>query len=174
MKPKKLDEIDVKILTALQEEGRITNQRLSEMVGLSARPCLERVRRLEAAGYIAGYTAVLDPSLFANLVLVFAEVALKAHTPTSETAFERRARRTPEVVECYQVSGEYDYLVKLACRSLEHYRDLTAAWLGDPTLGVARVVGHVVLRPIQQFGGYPLEAPTRGGTTSAAAGRRRR
>jgi DNA-binding Lrp family transcriptional regulator len=159
MKPRKLDEIDLRILAALQEQGRITNQRLSELVGLSPRPCLERVRRLEAAGYIAGYTAVLDPTRFAGLVLVFAHVALKAQTPAAETAFERRARRAPEVVECHQVSGDFDYLVKLACRSLEHYRELTAAWLDDASLGVARVTGHAVLRPVRHFGGYPLDGP---------------
>lgn len=158
MRSKKLDQIDIRILAALQRDGRITNQRLSTMVGLSPRPCLERIRKLERAGYISRYMAVLNPALVTGLIIVFAEIALKDQSRTTQEAFERRLAATPEVVECYLVSGQFDYIARIASPGLDRYRDLTATWIDDAGLGVARIVSSIVLQPVRDFSGYPIAA----------------
>ncbi|MDE1148517.1 MAG: Lrp/AsnC family transcriptional regulator [Azospirillaceae bacterium] len=156
MKPRKLDAIDIKILTELQADGRITNQALSERVGLSARPCLERVRRLEREGVIVRYQAQVDVRRVQSCVFVLAQISLEKQGRQRTSAFERRLREVPEVIECFEVSGPYDYIAKLVCRDLEGYQALTDSWIDDPEMGVARVVSNVVLRPIRDFGTYPV------------------
>ncbi|MDR3516151.1 MAG: Lrp/AsnC family transcriptional regulator [Azospirillaceae bacterium] len=156
MKAGKLDPIDLKILGTLQRDGRLTNQRLSEQVHLSPRACLDRVRRLEAVGIITRYMAVVDPRLVVQLTIFFAEISLKDHTQRALAGFERRIRTCPEVVDCYLVSGPFDYLARIACRDIESYRLLTEAWADDPTLGVSRIVTNIVLHTVREFGGYPL------------------
>lgn len=149
-----LDTIDIRILAALQREGRMTIQRLAESVGLSPRPCLERVRRLEAAGVIIGYRAVLAPERLAKPVIVFAEIVLQSHA--QHDRFERRLAGIEEIVECWEVSGAFDYILRFVCPDLAAYEALTAALIDDPALGVARVVSHVALRPVRRFAGYPV------------------
>lgn len=158
MKPKKLDQIDIRILTELQRDGRITNQALSERVGLSARPCLERVRRLERDGIIVRYQAVVDVRRVQSCVFVLAQIALEKQGRQRSGAFERRLKETPEVIECFEVSGPFDYIAKIACRDLEAYQTLTDAWIDDADLGVTRVVTNVVLRPLRDFGTPPIFA----------------
>jgi DNA-binding Lrp family transcriptional regulator len=155
-KARRLDPLDLKILTELQRQGRITNQRLSELVGLSARPCLERVRRLEAAGYIARYMAILDIEAMPDLVAAFAEITLKSQATPALAAFERRLAQCPEVAECYLVSGRFDYLAQIVCPSLERYNELTTQWIDDPELAVGRIVSNFIIKPIRQFSGYKL------------------
>ncbi|HYC05539.1 MAG TPA: Lrp/AsnC family transcriptional regulator [Azospirillaceae bacterium] len=159
MKLKKLDQIDLKILSELQRDGRITNQALSERVGLSARPCLERVRRLEREGVVVRYQALIDVRRLQSCVFVMAQIAMEKHGRVVQGAFEKRLRDTPEVIECFEVSGQFDYCAKIVCRDLDAYQDLTATWIDDPELGVSRVVSNVVLRPIRDFGAYPLFGP---------------
>ena len=156
-KARRLDPLDLKILTALQRQGRITNQRLSELVGLSARPCLERVRQLEAAGYIARYMAILDIEAMPDLVAAFAEITLKSQATQALSAFERRIADCPEVVECYLVGGRFDYLAQIVCASLDRYNELTTDWIDDPDLPVGRIVSNFIIKPVRQFSGYPLD-----------------
>jgi DNA-binding Lrp family transcriptional regulator len=152
-RPPALDRIDVKILSTLQRSGRMTIQKLAETVGLSSRPCLERVRRLEAAGVIAGYQAVIDLAKLSRPVTVFSEVVLEklAH----KERFEKHLLALAEVVECWEVTGASDYLVRFVCADVAAYEELTTALIDHPHLGVARVVSHIVLRPVRKFGGYP-------------------
>ncbi|TAK89844.1 MAG: Lrp/AsnC family transcriptional regulator [Burkholderiaceae bacterium] len=152
---KPLDRIDLKILAILQQDGRITNQALSEQVNLSARACLERVKHLEQEGFIIGYRAAINP-LHLPHVTVLAEVTLKDQRQTTMQEFQRRVRDCPEVIACYLVSGQYDYLLRFACPSIEHYRDLTNRWIDDLTLGVARIVSNTELQTIKEFTGLPL------------------
>ncbi|HYE52298.1 MAG TPA: Lrp/AsnC family transcriptional regulator [Azospirillaceae bacterium] len=159
MKLKKLDQIDIRILNELQREGRITNQALSERVGLSARPCLERVRRLEREGVVVRYQAVIDVRRLQSCVFVLAQIALEKHGRQAQAVFEKRLKETPEVIECFEVSGQFDYCAKLVCRDIDAYQDLTASWIDDPDLGVSRVVSNVVMRPIRDFGTYPIFGP---------------
>lgn len=154
MKP--LDELDLKILRVLQQDGRITNQALCERVGLSARACLDRVRRLERERGIEGYRAVVGRRALGNVLVVFTEVTLVDQRQATLQQFERRAARCPEVVACYLVSGQYDYLVRFACRDLDHYQSLSDAWINDRSMGVARIVSHPELKAVKEFAGYPV------------------
>jgi len=154
MKP--LDPIDRKILRALQADGRLTNQALCERVGLSPRASLDRVRRLEREGRIAGYHARVARDAAGPLVVIHTEVMLVDQRQATLAQFEQRAIRCPEVIACYLVSGPFDYLVRFACADLEHYQRLSDAWINDLTMGVARLVSHTELRTVKEFTGYPV------------------
>ena len=148
-----LDRIDVKILAELQRDGRSTIQKLAETIGLSARATLERVRRLEAAGVIAGYQAVVELRQLSRPVNIFAEIILEKHA--NRGRFEKRLASIDEVVECWEVSGDVDYLVRFVCSDLAGYEEVTSALIDDTNLGVARIVSHVALRAVRRFAGYP-------------------
>jgi Lrp/AsnC family transcriptional regulator of ectoine degradation len=148
-----LDRIDVKILAALQRNGRMSIQKLSAAAGLSARACLERVRRLEASGIIIGYQALIDIAKLSKPVNVFAEIVLEKQA--QQGALEQRLAAIEEVVECWEVSGTVDYLARFVCADLGDYQALTTGLIDDPKLGVARIISHVALRPIRRFAGYP-------------------
>ena len=152
-RPPALDRIDVRILAALQRDGRSTIQKLAETVALSPRACLERVRRLEAAGVIAGYQAVVELSRLSRPVNIFAEIILEKLA--NSRRFEKRLAAIEEVVECWEVSGTIDYLARFVCADLTAYEELTSELIDDPALGVARIVSHVALRPVRRFAGYP-------------------
>jgi DNA-binding Lrp family transcriptional regulator len=152
-RPTGLDRIDVKILSALQRNGRLSIQKLSETAGLSPRASLERVRRLEASGVIRGYQAQIELGKLSRPVNVFAEIVLEKQAKQAQ--LERRLAAIEEVVECWQVSGTVDYLARFVCADLSAYEALTTRLIDDPKLGVARIVSHVALRPIRRFGGYP-------------------
>jgi DNA-binding Lrp family transcriptional regulator len=152
-RPPALDRIDIRILSALQKNGRSTIQNLAGAVGLSPRACLERVRRLEAARIVTGYQAQIDLALLSRPVNVFAEIVLEKQAQQSR--FEQRLAGIEEVVECWEVSGTVDYLARFVCADLAMYQALTTELIDDPRLGVARIVSHVALRPIRRFTGYP-------------------
>jgi DNA-binding Lrp family transcriptional regulator len=148
-----LDRIDVKILAALQRNGRSTVQKLAETVGLTSRPCLERMRRLEAAGIIIGYQAVVALERLSRPITVFAEIALEKQG--RQDRVERRLTDIEEVTECWEISGDFDYLARFVCLDLAKYEALTAELIDDRELGVARIVSHIALRPVRRFAGYP-------------------
>ncbi len=151
-----LDRIDRTLLEMLQRDGRMSAQGLSEAVNLSARATLNRVKRLEEDGLIEGYRAMLHRRAIGDHVSVFAEIALKDQRQATVQRFERAMVDCPEVLACYLVSGRYDYLVRLACRDLGHYRDLTSAWLDDVGLGIDKVVTSTELQTVKEFAGFPL------------------
>jgi DNA-binding Lrp family transcriptional regulator len=148
-----LDAIDIRILATLQRDGRSTMQKLAQRVGLSPRACLERVRRLEAAGVIAGYQAVLELRQLSRPVNVFAEIVLERHA--NSRLFEKRLTAIDAVVECWEVSGAVDYIARFVCLDIAGYEELSSRLIDDPDLGVARIVSHVALRPVRRFAGYP-------------------
>jgi DNA-binding Lrp family transcriptional regulator len=152
-RPPALDRIDVKILAALQRDGRSTVQKLAETVALSPRATLERLRRLETSGIIAGYQAVLELNRLSRPVNIFAEIILEKQA--SRSRFEKRLTALDEVVECWEVSGNVDYVVRFVCADLAAYEEVTSVLLDDPNLGVARIVSHVALRPVRRFAGFP-------------------
>jgi DNA-binding Lrp family transcriptional regulator len=158
-RPPALDQIDIKILAALQRDGRSTIEKLAKAVDLSSRACLERVRRLEAAGIIAGYHAEVDLAQLSRPVNVFAEIILEKQAQQSH--FEQRLAAIEEVVECWEVSGTVDYVARFVCQDLASYQSLTNKLIDDRNLGIARIVSHVALRAIRPFGGYPLSLLTR-------------
>jgi len=122
-------------------------------VGLSPRASLERVRRLEAAGIISGYRAVIDLTRLSRPLNIFAEIVLAKHA--QRTQVERRLASMEEVVECWEVTGATDYLARFMCADLTAYEMITTRLIDDPNLGISRIVSHVALRPVRRFAGYP-------------------
>ncbi|MET3616352.1 Lrp/AsnC family leucine-responsive transcriptional regulator [Rhizobium aquaticum] len=116
-----LDSMDRKILSALRVDGRLTIAELAAKVGLSSSPCWTRVKRLETSGVIAGYVALLDHRAMGLPNTVFVEVTLNQHDDKVLEAFGEALLRIPEVVEAHLVTGDYDYLIKLAVSGTEHY-----------------------------------------------------
>ncbi len=119
-----LDLIDRKILSALRIDGRLTMGELAEKVGLSQSPCWTRVKRLEASGAIQGYVAVLDHKTMGVPNVVFVEVTLDKHDEKTLEAFGNALAQIPEIIEAHLVTGEYDYLIKVAVAGTEHYERL--------------------------------------------------
>lgn len=156
-----LDRTDRLLLSLLQQDGRLSAQALSESVHLSARATLNRVRRLEAQGLIEGYGARVHRAALGEHVSVFAEVALKDQRQATVQRFERHTLQCPEVVGCWLVSGRYDYLLRLGCRDLAHYRDLTNAWLDNVALGIEKIVTSTELQTVKEFTGFPLPRGSR-------------
>jgi Lrp/AsnC family leucine-responsive transcriptional regulator len=154
----RLDAIDRRILAALQDNARITYQNLAEKAGLSPRPTLERVRRLEARGIIRGYTARLDPVASGYPIVALAAIQLRDHAAPARHQFERVLLASPSVVGIEVPSGDFDYLARIVAASLADYEALTGAWLGDARLGVSRIVTTFILKSVKDFTGYPIEA----------------
>lgn len=146
MKPtERLDRIDLKILVALQDNGRMTNAALAEAVGLSQSPCLQRVRRLEAAGLIAGYHAEVQLQKLAETIVVFTQVTLTDHRVEDFAKFERGIAAVPEVLECHLISGGYDYLLKFVGRSVSHYQDVIERVLAR-NIGIEKYFSYIVIK----------------------------
>jgi Lrp/AsnC family leucine-responsive transcriptional regulator len=122
MSRRPLDAIDLKIVSILQRDGRITNQDLASEVGLSATPCLERVRRLERDGVIRSYHASVDAEALGLPLLFIVEVILERTSATAYEDVQRAIRELPEVVECYMVTGDVDYVLKVRAASVEQFR----------------------------------------------------
>jgi DNA-binding Lrp family transcriptional regulator len=156
MRRVKLDDIDRRILVDLQANGRMTNVDLAKSAGISAPPCLRRVRALEEAGFIRGYHADISPDALGFEVTVFAMVGLNSQAETDLVAFEAKARSWPMVRECYMMAGDVDFILKIVARSWEAYqsfltRELTA------TPSVAHVKTALTVRASKREPGVPLE-----------------
>lgn len=117
-----LDAIDKGILDALQQDAKQTNKQLSLRLNLSVTAIFERIKRLERAGVIRGYVALLDRDLVDRGYTVFCQIKLKEHLQKAIHEFEREVVKLPEVVECFHLSGEYDYLLKIHVQDMQHYR----------------------------------------------------
>lgn len=118
-----VDAADRRILEALQADGRLTNVELAERVGMSASPCWRRVRQLEAAGVIKGYRAEIDRRKVGLGVLALVSVEIDSHTEAEARRFEAEVARLPEVVACYSVSGQADFLLQVVAADLDGYAD---------------------------------------------------
>jgi len=121
MQQKIADEFDIKILRALQANARITNAELAEEIGLSPSPCLRRVRRLEEAGLIRGYTAMVSPATFGWTMIAIATIRLGRQNEDEIVMFEEAVRGWDEVLECHLVTGSRDYVLKVAAKDLVEY-----------------------------------------------------
>jgi len=152
----KLDRIDHRILHDLQADGRITNVELSRRAGISAPPCLRRVRALEEAGYILGYHADLDPKSLGFQVTVFAQVGLSSQAEPDLKAFEATVRDWPEVRECYMLAGETDFLLKVVAADWEAYQQfLTTKLTAAPN--VSHVKSALSIRAAKSEPGVPID-----------------
>ena len=126
-----LDEIDLQILRTLQKKAKLTTKELAEAVHLTPTPVFERQKRLERQGYIKKYVAVLDPDKLDQGLQVFCKVKLKQINHEIADAFVRRIMRIPEVTECYNTSGAYDYLLKVRARDMKQYQEFVLNKLGE-------------------------------------------
>lgn len=147
--PITLDRIDRSILRELQADGRMPNVELSKRVGLSATPCLERVKRLEKQGFIKGYTALIAAEKLNAALLVFVEIRLDRTSPDVFDEFKRSVIDLPQVLECHLVSGDFDYLIKARVADMLAYRNL----LGETLLTLPGVSGsrtYVVMEEVKE------------------------
>lgn len=119
----KLDETDRKILQQLQKNSKITNKELSGKLNLSVTAIYERIRRLERNGVISGYVALINPEKVEKSFMVLCQIKLLQHTKSYMLKFEAEVAKLPEVLECYHVSGEYDYNLKVLVKDMEAYRE---------------------------------------------------
>src|SRR5690606_23451708 len=156
MTQRRPDAIDLRILSELQRDARITYQHLSELVGLSPRPCLERVRRLEKEKVIQAYTTRVDVRRLGDIVVVIAQISLAKQGREIRASFEQAMRAHTAVLECFEVSGPFDYVVKIVAPSLAAYQKLSESWLDDPAMNIARIVSNIVLRPVRDETVYPV------------------
>lgn len=158
------DDIDIRILSELQDSGRLSNVDLSSRVGLSPSPCLARVRALEEAGIISRYVALLDPEAVGAGVSVFIQVSLERQSREVLDVFEARIANMPEVMECYLMSGDADYLLRVVVRDTAHLRDFIVGHLSE-TPGVSQIRSSFALKQVK----YQTALPLRGEPKSAPA-----
>ncbi|MCS6996088.1 MAG: Lrp/AsnC family transcriptional regulator [Casimicrobiaceae bacterium] len=150
-----MDRIDLRILEALQVNGRLTNIELAERVSLSASPCLRRVRALEEAGVIAGYAALVDPEKVGLGLTVHLDVALEKRDAAARERFKAAVQAWSEVLWCHSLSGEWDYTMQVVMPDLKHY----TAFLMDRVLalpGVVNVKSSFVLEKVKETTALPL------------------
>ncbi len=152
--PPDIDAIDRRILIELQEDGRMTNVELARRAGISAPPCLRRVRRLEEAGIIRGYHADTDPQRLGFAITFFAIVGLESQKEAALAAFEALVGAWPEVRECHMIRGGGDFLLRLVARDTAHENDLTGRLTEAPN--VARVQTLQTIRTSRTAAGVPL------------------
>ena len=151
-----LDDIDLKILQRLQTDGRITNVELANSVGLTAPPCLRRMRALEEADVIKSYHAAIDPAKMGYTITVFAMVSLKSQAEIDLQAFEDHVQKLPEVRECYMLNGEIDFMLKVVAKDLQQFQSfLTSQLTAAPN--VASVKTSLTIRSAKHQPGVPIE-----------------
>ncbi|MXO72551.1 Lrp/AsnC family transcriptional regulator [Alteraurantiacibacter buctensis] len=151
-----LDRIDRLLLAELQNEGRVTNVDLAKRVGLTAPPCLRRVRTLEEEGVIRGYHADLDPSKLGFAITVFAMVSLRSQAEEDLRAFENHIKGLPEVRECHMLNGEIDFILKIVSRDLQSFQEFLTSKL-TPAPNVASVKTSLTIRTAKHEPGVPLD-----------------
>ncbi|WP_319486994.1 winged helix-turn-helix transcriptional regulator [uncultured Cohaesibacter sp.] len=160
-KSSKLDRIDLHILDELQKNARITNKALSEIVGLSPSPCLQRVKRLEDIGLISGYLGLINLEALCRHVTVIATITIRDHDHSIFSTFEKAIAELPDVVECLKMSGSFDYLVRFVCTDIQRYHSVTEDLLVQVG-GKMQIASHVVLDQTKQYHGVDLEGLVHG------------
>lgn len=150
-----IDDIDLQILAELQQDGRMTNVELARKVGLTAPPCLRRVRALEDAGAISSYHAVVDAARLGYTITVFAMVSLKSQAEADLKAFEDHVAALPEVRECHMLNGEIDFILKVVARDLQSFQQFLTSKL-TPAPNVVSVKTSLTIRTSKNMPGVPL------------------
>ena len=150
-----LDEIDLQILKTLQKNAKLTTKELAEAVHLTPTPVFERQKRLEKQGYIKKYVAVLDPEKLGQGLQVFCKVKLKQINHEIADAFVRKIQRIPEVTECYNTSGSYDYLLKVHAHDMKQYQEFVLNKLGEIET-LASIESTFVMSEVKQNYGINL------------------
>jgi len=151
-----LDDDDLRILQLLQHDARLTNKEIADKIGKSVTPVYERIKRLQLDGYIKQFAAVLDNKLIHKSLIAYTHVHLKAHAQEMMLAFEKEVVRFSEVMECYHMTGEYDFLLKVAVRDMDEYYDFVINRLARlPNVGT--VQSFFVLKESKRNTAYSLE-----------------
>jgi len=151
----KLDPIDLKILDAIQRDGRITKLALAEKVGLSPTPCWMRLRKLEKAGIVSGYRAAIAMRTIAPVATVLMEVTLASHRQADFDRFERVIRDIPQIVACWSVGGGVDYVLKVMARDIDAYQRLVDGLL-EREIGIDRYFTYIVTKTVKEEAVLPI------------------
>lgn len=151
----KLDATDLKILDAIQRDGRITKLKLAEQVGLSPTPCWMRLAKLEKAGIVTGYHARIAVRAIAPVTSVLVEVTLANHRQADFDRFERVVRDVPEIISCWSVGGGVDYLLRVMTRDIDAYQRLIDSLL-EREIGIDRYFTYIVTRTVKDDTVLPL------------------
>lgn len=151
-----LDQRDLEILRVLSQEGRITKAALADRIGLSATPCWDRLKKLEKAGLIEGYSAQINLKKLGTHVTVFVAAQISDHTAASFRTFEAAVQTYDEIIACWALGGGYDYLLQVVARDIESYQQLIDAML-DSRMGLSQYFTYVVTKPVKNGGTPPLE-----------------
>ncbi|MGG3796568.1 Lrp/AsnC family transcriptional regulator [Pseudomonas paraversuta] len=153
-----LSAIDARILAALQQDGRTTNQTLADGIGMSASPCWRRVRQLEEHKVIQGYRAVLDRRKIGLGVLVFVRVTIDRHSEVEARKFEQEVMALEDVVACYSIGGDADFLLQVVSRDLDTFADFAMSVIRRLT-GIKEMQSMFVLKEIKPFMAWPVKGP---------------
>ncbi len=150
-----LDEIDSAILDVLQRDGRISNQELADRVGLTPSPCLRRVKLLESSGIIQRYVALLDTVAAERGLQAIVEVRLDRQTSASVATFEKEILKYPQVMECYLMAGDWDYVLRVVARDLDEFREFCVNSLAK-IAGVGNVKSNICMKQVKYSTALPM------------------
>jgi Lrp/AsnC family leucine-responsive transcriptional regulator len=147
----KLDRIDHKIIEILKTDGRISYQKLAELIHLTPRPCQERVRKLERAGIIRGYTALIEKEteLATGIVLQLHVVLASQSGRAAQVSFEAEIKQRTDVLSCWLVSGPFDYMLRLRCDDMDAYRAISNEWLANTTFKIEKIISSPEMQTIK-------------------------
>ena len=151
----KLDKINQSILLSLQEDARVPIATIAEEAGISTSPCQKRIKQLESKGVVINYVANLDLQKICNSVTFLTEVTLHEHSSYSFRKFEDSIRREETLVECYQVSGAYDYFARFICCDIDDYKEIADRLLANSP--IKSLQSYCVLSKVKRYSGYPLK-----------------
>lgn len=154
----KLNPTDIKILSLLQQDARITNQALAETIGMSASPCWRKVRQLEDDEVIQSYRAVLDRRKIGLGVMVFVRVSIDSHSEAEAKRFEQDVTDLDDVVACYSIGGDADFLLQVVARDLDAYAEFAMAVIRRLP-GIKEMQSMFVLKEIKPFAEFPIKKP---------------
>ncbi len=152
---KRLDRIDLRILSRLQKDGSLSIARLAEAIGLSATPCLRRLRRLEAEGYILSRGARIDSARLGTHLLVFTEIVLRSRSMAHVQPFERYVASRDYLLDCYAVTGDCDYVLRVAARDVSHYYGIMEELI-EHCAAVVRYSCTIALRTVKHTSDIPV------------------
>jgi len=151
-----INKTDLKILTVLQTNARMTNQELAERVHLSPSACLSRVKRLEADGILKRFISDIDIDRLGPNIQAFAEITLENHFPDDFNRFDKEIADVPEVTESFKISGAYDYLIKFTCTDVKAYNQISDSLI-KRDIGIAKVNTLIILEQTKEFSGYAID-----------------
>ena len=155
-KKRAIDNVDLNILSIMQADARITNHNLAARVNLSPSSCLQRVRRLEDENYLESYMAKVNIDKICRTVTVLVTVSMQDHTSANFKAFEAAINEFPEIVECFTVSGNFDYFLRVVCPDMGRYLELNDELIARIE-GIANMASHVTLASTKPFTGFPID-----------------